>query len=87
MPKRLIEYKIGRCKHSKRRYRIAYFIKRNGGLIAIAIGWAFIFAFTSIDATPNTLTLEQQTAGELGVIGICSITFGCGYIARGDDDD
>lgn len=87
MPKRLIEEKIRRCKHAKRRYRIAYFIKRNGGLIAIAIGWAFIFACTSIDATPNALTLEQRTAGELGVAGIFAISFGCGYMTRGDDDE
>lgn len=63
------------------------FIKRNAGLMAIAIGWVFVFAGCSIDVAPNVLTPEQRTAGELGVIGICSISFGCGYMARGDGDD
>lgn len=87
MSNRADEDKIRRCKHAKRSYRITSFIKRNGGLIAIAIGWAFLFACGSIDAAPNELTPNQRTAGELGLVGICALFFGCGYMARGDGDD
>ena len=81
------EEKIRHCKHAKRSYRIASFIKRNGGLISIAIGWAFLFAFCSIDTTPTELTPDQRTAGELALFGTCAICFGCGYMARSDCND
>lgn len=87
MPKCSIDDKIKHCKHAKRSYRVNSFIKRNGGLIAIAIGWAFLFACGLIDTTPNELTPDQRTAGELGLVGICALFFGCGYMARGDCDD
>lgn len=87
MPNRSIEDKIRRCKHAKRSYRIKSFIKRNGGMIAIAVGWAFLFACGSIDATPNELTPDQRTAGELGLFGCFALFFGIGYMTRGEDDD
>lgn len=71
----------------QRRERIKRFFKRNFGLFAILAGWMFVMASCAIDATPNELTPDQRTAGELAFFGMSALAFGCGYMARGDSDD
>lgn len=87
MPNRSIEGKIMRCRHAKRSYRVKAFIKRNGGLLSMAIGWAFLFACMAIDVTAERTDARPAHGGELGLFGCFALFFGVGYMTRGDGDD